>query len=155
METTKETHASMKAHHSIQLHDPALGLIDMPETNATSLLDPLFGLESPSLHTQRHPVTIGRDLYEIPKLLLLGARGGGTPIRIAIFAGLDAGHLETVAAAARLLLQLELNPALARDYALFAYPIVNAAGFGPDHERYAALQTRWAKHPEDDDARFF
>src|SRR5689334_96942 len=103
----------MSTYHTIQLHDPALGLFDVPETSAASLLDPLFELESPSLHAHRQTVAVGEAIHELPKLLLLGARGGGVPIRIGIFAGLDAGHLETVAAAARLLLQYELNPALA------------------------------------------
>jgi hypothetical protein len=127
----------------------------VPETSAASLLAPLHALESPSLLAHTQTISIGVEPYELSKFLLLGARGGGVPIRVGIFAGFDAGRLDTVAAAARLLLQGELSPALVRDYALFAYPIVNAAGFGPDHAPHAALQHRWAHSPDEDDARFF
>jgi hypothetical protein len=145
----------MKTHHEIQLHDPALGLLDLPENNAASLLAPLFEIESPSMLAHRQAVAIGEETYELPRMLFLGQRGGGVPIRVGIFAGFDAGRLETVAAIARLLLQFELSPAAAREYAIFAYPIVNAPGFGPDQVSHARLQGRWAKNPREADAAFF
>jgi hypothetical protein len=145
----------MKTHHELQFSDPALGLLDLPETSATGLLEPLFELRSASLLAQTRAVTIDGEQYELPKMLLLGARGGGVPIRVGIFAGFDAGGLDTVAATVRLLLQGELSPALIRDYALFAYPVVNAPGFGPDRAPHAALQHRWARNSGDEDARYF
>jgi hypothetical protein len=44
------------------------------------------------------------------------------PIRIGLYGGLDAEQLDTVIAVSRLLLQLELSPQLAQDFAIFAYP---------------------------------
>lgn len=145
----------MKTHHEYLLNDPALGHLALPETTAASLLSPLFEAESPSLVAHSEAVSIRGEYYEIPKLLFLGERGGGTPIRVGLFAGFDAGRLETVAAVARLILQMELCPTLARDYAVFGYPVVNAPGFGPDRVSPAVLQGRWASKQEDADARFF
>ena len=145
----------MNTHHEIPLNDPALGAIDVRETSASSLILPLFENDSASIVANAHSIVLDGEHYELPKLLLLGERGGGVPIRVGIFAGLDAGRVETVAAAARLLLQCELSPALARDYAIFGYPIVNVRGFGTEPETQPSFQQRWRRSPGDDDARFF
>src|SRR5215210_8011905 len=88
--------------------------------DADELLMPVFSTaaESESLLGSQHPMRVNGTDFEIPKFMLLGQRGGGKPIRIAFFAGLDAESMDTIAALSRLLLQLELNPALARDFAL-------------------------------------
>ncbi|MES2569401.1 MAG: hypothetical protein V4710_05025 [Verrucomicrobiota bacterium] len=139
------------------LSNPSIPPLLSPEP-VSELLDPLFDAaeESENLIGSRHPVLIGSRRHEIPKFMLLGARGGGKPIRIALFAGLDAGVPESVAALARLLLQLELNPALARDYALFAYPVVNLLGFEADKPApLRAFEARYGSERSDPDVRFF
>ena len=93
--------------------------------------------------------------YQVPKFLLLGQRSGGVPIRLALFAGVDAGSVETTAALARLLLQYELNPSLARDYALFVYPLTNPAGFAGLEVEGADFVRRFANRTQDDDTRYF
>ena len=95
--------------------------------SVADLLAPVHDVASTSssLIGSRQQAQIRNANYEISKFLLLGQRGGGRPIRIALFAGFDAEALETTVALTRLLLQLELAPSLARDYALFGYPVVN------------------------------
>src|SRR5262245_58872644 len=86
-------------------------------TELSGILAPLFAEaeQSTSLIASRHPVTIDEREHEIPKFLLLGQRGGGQPIRLGLFAGFEAGNLESVQAVADLLLQLKASPALTRD----------------------------------------
>ncbi len=145
----------MKIHHKNQFQELQDGFAGLHENTVEGLLAPLFETDSPSLLAHRQAVTIDDMEYELPKLLLLGERGGGVPIRVGIFAGMDAGRLETVAATVRLLLQMELSPALARDYAIFAYPLVNAPGFGPEAESHAVQQRRWARNGREQDAQYF
>lgn len=129
--------------------------LETQRTTAQSLLEPLYESENPALLANKQSLTVNGAKVEIPKLLLLGNRKGGVPLRVGLFAGLDAGRLETVAAASRLLLQFSLTPALAEDYALFSYPIVNPVGFSPAQTSVEELQARWAKNPGDADAHWF
>ncbi len=111
--------------------------------------------ESSSLLARSHLVQVNGREWSIPKFLLLGQRGGGLPIRIALFAGLDTGSTDTAVAVARLLLQCELSPSLARDYALFAYPAVNVEGLESQMKSLELLEHRYSVSPEDEDVRFF
>ena len=120
-------------------------------------LDPLFSAaeESTSLVGSRHPIALnGRD-FEIPKFLLLGQRGGGVPIRIGLFAGFEAGNLESVRAVADLLLQLKTSPAQTRDYALLTYPVVNLRGFSEEATPLSDFEQRFARDSVDADVKFF
>jgi murein peptide amidase A len=121
------------------------------------ILAPLYEVaqHSPSLLASRHHLPVREKVYDIPKFLLLGQRGGGRPIRLAFFAGLDAGSLVSTAALARLLLQYELSPALARDFALFAYPVVNAGGFEEEAQPLAEFEHRYGVEKPEADVRFF
>ena len=124
---------------------------------ADRLLQGLFSSANTStnLFTHQHPVVVQGSEYSIPRVMLLGQRGGERPIRIAIFGGLDAGALESVAAEARLLTEIEAQPGLARDFALFGYPIVNALGFGPGATPLHAFEARFASERLDADVEFF
>src|SRR2546421_4455555 len=75
-----------------------------------ALLAPVFEVarHSSSLVSGRHTVGTLETDVEIPNFLLLGQRGGGIPLRVALFSGFDAGREETVFALSRLLLQFEL-----------------------------------------------
>ncbi len=130
---------------------------DAGDTSAANeILEPVFecARESASLLASRRTVIVGETEYELPQFLLLGARGGGVPIRIGLYGGLDAEQLDTVIAVSRLLLQLELSPKLAQDFAIFAYPVVNAAGFGWEGEPLSSFRQRFA-HGRDADVQFF
>lgn len=128
---------------------------DRLDPELSLLLEPLFEMESPSLISRQHSVRIDGVRFELPRFLFLGESGGGVPIRVGVFAGLDAASVETVAATARLLIQFHLCPSLARDFAVFAYPIVNAPGFTRQRASQEALRRRWATNPRAEDARFF
>ena len=104
----------------------------------------------------RHSVRVGGCDFEIPKFMVLGQRGGGKPIRIALFGGIgDHGSLDGIAAITRLLLQAELRPALARDYAIFAYPLVNLFEYRRPEKQLESFDRRYAGERVDGDVRFF
>jgi hypothetical protein len=122
------------------------------------MLDVLFDVSShsESLMAVRHSVRAGGCEFDIPKFMLLGQRGGGKPIRIALLAGIDDhGSLDGMAAIARLLIQTELNPSLARDYAIFAYPLVNRFEYRQPESRLDPFHRRYAADRADGDVRFF
>jgi hypothetical protein len=124
---------------------------------ADRLLQGLFSsaTTSTNLFTHQHPVIVQGSEYSIPRVMLLGQRGGERPIRIAIFGGLDAGSLESVAAEARLLTEIEAQPGLARDFALFAYPIVNVLGFTSEATPLHAFEARFGSERLYADVEFF
>jgi hypothetical protein len=111
-----------------------------------ALLEILFDLSShsESLMATRHRARVNGCDLDIPKFMLLGQRGGGKPIRIALFGGIDDHHSDGIAAITRMLVQMELQPALARDYALFAYPLVNPMLPAQSDSRFAL------ERPEED-----
>lgn len=130
---------------------PSPGLLAFDE-----LLGPVFeaAQHSSSLLASRQRLQVGERTVELPHFLLLGQRGGGTPLRVALFGGFDAGRNETVHAVSRLLLQYELAPRLATDFALFAYPIVNATGFSESAMPLGVFERRMADD-RGGDVRFF
>ncbi|HXF09214.1 MAG TPA: succinylglutamate desuccinylase/aspartoacylase family protein, partial [Desulfuromonadaceae bacterium] len=71
----------------------------------------------------------GGRAYEIPRYLFIGPKGGDTPIRIGIFAGVHGDEPEGVHAVIRFIQLLEANPELAAGYYLSFYPICNPTGF--------------------------
>ncbi len=99
------------------------------------LLEPLRTIQNPNLITSFYSLGTGESRHEILKSLVLGTRAGGTPVRLCLLGGLDAGRAETVAAAAEVLKRLTLRPALAQDYAVFGYPCVYPDGFAVARSR--------------------
>jgi len=127
-------------------------------TAAGELLDILFDLSSrsESLMATCNPVRVGGCDFEIPKFMLLGQRAGGKPLRLALFGGIDDhGSLDAIAAIARLLVQAEIEPSLAKDYAIFAYPLVNVFEYRPAATRLESFDQRCAGGRPDGDVRFF
>jgi hypothetical protein len=121
------------------------------------ILAPAFAAaeNSSSLVASRHAIEIKGVSAEIAKFLLLGQRGGGQPIRLGLFAGFEAGQVETVDVLTRLLLLLKASPGLSRDFALIAYPVVNLRGFQPAAVPLADFETRFARESADADVQFF
>jgi len=122
------------------------------------MLDVLFetSADSESLMATRHATRVGGCDFEIPRFMLLGQRGGGEAIRVALFAGIeDHGSLDGVAAISRLLVEAAIQPALARDYAIFAYPLVNVFEYRRPVSPVEAFDRRFSGDRADGDVRFF
>jgi hypothetical protein len=79
----------------------------------------------------------GGETYELPRYLFVGPKGGDTPIRVGIFAGIHGDEPEGVRAVVQFLKLLEARPELAAGYYLSFYPVCNPTGFedGTRHSR--------------------
>ena len=80
---------------------------------------------------------VGGVRYKLPRYLFVGPRGGDTPIRIGIFAGIHGDEPEGVHALIQFIRLLESHPELATGYYLSFYPLCNPTGFedGMRHSR--------------------
>jgi predicted deacylase len=67
--------------------------------------------------------------YDLPRYLFVGPRGGDTPIRIGIFAGIHGDETEGVHAIVQFIKLLETKPELAAGYYLSFYPVCNPTGY--------------------------
>jgi hypothetical protein len=61
----------------------------------------------------------------IPSYVFIGPRGGSVPIRLALLGGIQPEDQLSTSAIVKLLVELELAPLLAQDFALFSYPVAN------------------------------
>ena len=106
------------------------------------LLAPLdkIAATSPNLvaNYEAHFETEG-ERYELPRYLFVGPRGGDTPIRIGIFAGIHGDEPEGVHAVVQFIKLLEAKPELAAGYYLSLYPVCNPTGF-EDATRFSRAQ---------------
>lgn len=97
-----------------------------------SVLAPLEQItaHSPNLvanHDARFEVN--GESYELPRYLFVGPRGGDTPIRVGIFAGIHGDEPEGVHAIVQFIQLLEARPELATGYYLSFYPVCNPTGY--------------------------
>ncbi len=76
------------------------------------------------------------ETYELPRYLFVGPKGGDTPIRIGIFAGVHGDEPEGTHALVQFIKLLEAKPELAAGYYLSFYPVCNPTGF-EDGKRYS------------------
>ena len=109
--------------------------------------------DSPNLvanHEARFEVN--GESYEIPRYLFVGPRGGDTPIRLGIFAGIHGDEPEGVHALVQFIKLLESKPELAAGYYLSLYPVCNPTGFEDNtrHSRAGKDLNRefWRNSPE-------
>ena len=72
---------------------------------------------------------VGGESYELPRYLFVGPRGGDTPIRVGIFAGIHGDEPEGVHAIVQFIQLLEAHPEIAAGYYLSFYPVCNPTGF--------------------------
>jgi len=79
---------------------------------------------------------VGGERYELPRYLFVGPRGGDTPIRVGIFAGIHGDEPEGVHALVQFIQLLESKPELATGYYLSFYPVCNPTGF-EDNTRHS------------------
>ena len=119
----------------ITIQSPVKQAGQAPNTHRRSIADLLAPLEriaakSPNLvanHEARFEV--GGETYTFPRYLFVGPRGGDTPIRVGIFAGIHGDEPEGVHALVQFIKLLEAKPELAAGYYLSFYPICNSTGF--------------------------
>ena len=121
------------------LVQPAAKLAAARRRNIADLLAPLDRLAatSPNLvvnHDARFEH--GEEAYELPRYLFVGPRGGDTPIRIGIFAGIHGDEPEGVHALIQFIQMLDARPELATGYYLSFYPVCNPTGF-EDNTRHS------------------
>src|ERR1700679_3092367 len=96
------------------------------------LLAPLekISVNSPNLVANHDAhFEVGGERYELPRYLFVGPRGGDTPIRIGIFAGIHGDEPEGVHAIVQFIKLLEAKPEIAAGYYLSFYPVCNPTGF--------------------------
>jgi hypothetical protein len=110
-----------------------------PSRSIAELLAPLekIAATSPNLvanHDARFEVD--GENYELPRYLFVGPRGGDTPIRVGIFAGIHGDEPEGVHALVQFIKLLEAKPELATGYYLSFYPVCNPTGF-EDNTRHS------------------
>ena len=92
--------------------------------------------------------------YRLPRFVFHGPPGGGSLIRLGIFAAIHGDEPEGAVALRDFLLQLDAEPAFAQGYEIYAYPVCNPSGFedGTQHSRSGCDLNRefWhgSKEPE-------
>jgi hypothetical protein len=110
------------------------------ESAVARLVAPLdeIAVNSPSLLVNRGAVfeSAGK-VYELPRYLFIGPRGGDAPLRLGIFAAIRGNEPEGARAIVQFLRVLEAKAELARGYCLLVYPVCNPTGFedGTKHSR--------------------
>src|ERR1017187_2604579 len=106
-----------------------------PLTRRRSIADLLAPLEQIAAHSPNlvanHKAKFDADgeTYELPRYLFVGPKGGDTPIRIGIFAGIHGDEPEGAHAIVQFIKLLEAKPELATGYYLSFYPVCNPTGF--------------------------
>jgi protein MpaA len=113
-----------------------------PRKQRRSIAELLAPLEQIAAHSPNlvanHDARFEADgeTYELPRYLFVGPRGGDTPIRIGIFAGIHGDEPEGMHAIVQFIKLLEAKPDLAAGYYLSFYPVCNPTGF-EDGTRYS------------------
>jgi hypothetical protein len=105
--------------------------------NFREAMAPLHKRGGPWLAASLGKWSVGADEYFLEQFLFVGPRGGGDYLRVGIFAGVHGDEAAGVAAAVRFLERLAENPAAARGYEVYVYPLCNPSGFedGTRHAR--------------------
>jgi hypothetical protein len=92
--------------------------------SAGQTLQPLDALadKSPNLAKWRSVAIDGRV---VPSYVLIGPRTGRIPIRLALLGGIRPSDALSTMSIVKLLVELDLAPLIAQDFALFGYPLAN------------------------------
>jgi hypothetical protein len=78
--------------------------------------------------------------FHIPRLILMGSKGGGDTIRLGIFAALRGNDHAGPEAVGAFLQELEAKSDLAAGYHIYTYPICNPSGFAEGTRRNGAMR---------------
>jgi hypothetical protein len=93
-------------------------------SSASQALEPLDALadQSPNLAKWR---SLSIDGRVVPSYVLIGPRTGRVPIRLALLGGIRPSDVLSTISIIKLLVELDLAPLIAQDFALFGYPLAN------------------------------
>jgi protein MpaA len=97
------------------------------QATSAEVLRPLDALKSSALLAS--PLREKRAGTILPRYILVGARGGGDPVKIGIFAGIHGDEPACPQAVVETVRRLVDNVSLTTGYQLFFYPICNPGGF--------------------------
>jgi hypothetical protein len=115
--------------------------VETPRTrrSISDLLAPLekIAANSPNL-VANHGASfeLAGEVYEVPRYLFVGPKGGDKPIRIGLFAAIHGDEPEGAHALVQFVKLLEARPELALGYCLSIYPVCNPTGF-EDNTRHS------------------
>lgn len=115
--------------------------VSLPHRHSLAdLLAPLDALAAQSTNlvvNHEARFTARGESYTLPRYLFVGPKGGDTPIRLGIFAGVHGDEREGCHALVQFIKLLEAKPELAAGYYLSLYPVCNPTGFedGTRHNR--------------------
>jgi hypothetical protein len=107
----------------------------LPRVRRRAIADLLAPLDQIAAHSPNlvanHEAKFDADgeTYELPRYLFVGPKGGDTPIRVGIFAGIHGDEPEGTHALVQFIKLLEAKPELAAGYYLSLYPVCNPTGF--------------------------
>jgi len=128
--------ASPRAEKIMTIADSPIKIAtQLPRVKRRSISDLLAPLEEIAKHSANLVANheahfeLNGERYELPRYLFVGPRGGDTPIRVGIFAGIHGDEPEGVHAIVQFIKLLEAKPELAAGYYLSFYPICNPTGF--------------------------
>ena len=115
-------------------------------------LDQLAAVSSNLVVNHEARFEVDGEEYILPRYLFVGPKGGDTPIRLGIFAGVHGDEPEGSHALVQFIKLLEARPELATGYYLSFYPVCNPTGFedGTRHSRNRRDLNRefWKDSPE-------
>src|SRR5262249_32432946 len=69
--------------------------------------------------------SVAVDGQVVPSYVLIGPRGGRVSIRLALIGGIRPSDVLSTISIVKVLVELDLGPLIAQDFALFAYPLAN------------------------------
>jgi protein MpaA len=114
---------------------------------AEELLQPLRGASHPWSHEMLGEWEADSTLHRLERFIFTGPAGGGSTVRVGIFAGIHGDEIAGVLTAVRFLSLLASEPEISRGYELSIYPLCNPTGF--------ALGTRHAHSGRDLNREFW
>ncbi len=133
---------------------------EVRETAVARLVRPLheIAVNSPNVLVNRGAsFEVEERMWELPKYLFVGPRGGDAPLRLAIFAAIHGDEPEGARALVHFAKVLEAKPELATGYCLSLYPVCNPTGFedGTKHSRSRKdLNREFWKNSTEPEVRF-
>jgi hypothetical protein len=92
--------------------------------SALQALQPLDALADQSRNLAKWR-SVAVDGRVVPSYVLIGPRAGRVPIRLALIGGIRPSDVLSTISIVKVLVELDLGPLIAQDFALFAFPLAN------------------------------